>query len=634
MKSLTVDFNSSNMISTFISDQFYDCWDVFLRELLQNAYDACYTRQALEWSWGTEFLELEEAEKVASVRRGVSPRIIVSYNSENGMLFVEDNGIGINARDLEKYVAQIGSSYYTSEAYALQRLKYEPISQFGIGLCSCFRVSRAVLIESKKDKSINTAWNVMDQEDLEPVAAKWFQGAQSIEYITSNRKLVGTRVTLALLPKYAMNITLKFLVQTIQKYMACQPIPIEVFYDRKKVVMNQPKMSGSPTSYVVGVTTLQIDNELLEGYVTLFNSKHEALVAPSELFQQGFRVCENADSVGLKPEWIRHMAFRLNVKKRFLNLKMTRNGVAEDENFRQLREMVGQLILSYYQKNPIGLSQYLNDGSCNVLSEFESEMTMVSKALFVPVYLKGQEVELTVDTILNGFLGQNIHIAFISRELFDFYRRQYPEEFKEFLNHYHLIAFEKNREMFTQFLAPYNREYRYVVSDLPGITYIEMTADIHRKKSFSPYRKSYRAYPPDEIDQMVFCFVANEQSGPFHIILNQNHRNVKLLEKCVDYPKVNNLREVILENIKQRIINSQNHWNKIIDFGGSFVDEWNSNSPMTVQAIWCLERDFAESLNRFIDLKLTMEERVEMGLEGLVFHEEDFLNWWYMPRTK
>ena len=97
MKSVNVDFNSSNMISTFISEQFYDSWDVFLRELLQNAYDACYTRQALEWSWGTEFLELEEAEKVASIRRGFSPRIVVSYNSENGMLFVEDNGIGINA---------------------------------------------------------------------------------------------------------------------------------------------------------------------------------------------------------------------------------------------------------------------------------------------------------------------------------------------------------------------------------------------------------------------------------------------------------------------------------------------------------------------------------------------------------
>ena len=634
MKSVNVDFNSSNMISTFISEQFYDSWDVFLRELLQNAYDACYTRQALEWSWGTEFLELEEAEKVASIRRGFSPRIVVSYNSENGMLFVEDNGIGINASDLEKYVAKIGSSFYTSDAFEQQRLKYEPISQFGIGLCSCFRVARAVLIESKKDKSINTAWNVMNPEELEPIAAKWFNGAENIEFITSNRKLVGTRVTLALLPKYAMNITLKLLVQTIQKYMVCQPIPIDVYFDRKKVILDQPGIPSSPTSYVVGVTTLQIDNELLEGYITLFNSKHQDLVAKSELFQQGFRICDHADEVGLKPEWIRHMAFRLNVKKRFLNLKMTRNGVAEDDNLKQLREMIGQLIITYYQKNPIGLSQYLNDGRLNVLSEYENEMSMVMKALFIPVYLKGQEVELTVETILNGFLGQIIRIAFMNRELFDFYRRQYPTEFKTFLGRYNLIAFEKNRELFTQFLAPYNKGYRYVVSDLPGITYIEMVADIHMKKSISPYRKGFQPYPPEEIDDMVFCFVANEQSGPFHIILNKNHRNVKLLESCIDHPKVNNLREVIIENIKQRIINSQNHWNKIIDFGGSFVDEWSSDSPMTVQAIWCLERDFADSVNQFIQLKLTSDERIQLGLEGLVFHEEDFLSWWYMPRTK
>ena len=96
MKTVQVDFNSKNMISTFTSDQFYDSWDIFIRELLQNAYDACYARQALEWSWGTEFLELEQAEKVASVRRGYQPKIVISYSSSNGMFFVEDNGIGIN----------------------------------------------------------------------------------------------------------------------------------------------------------------------------------------------------------------------------------------------------------------------------------------------------------------------------------------------------------------------------------------------------------------------------------------------------------------------------------------------------------------------------------------------------------
>jgi hypothetical protein len=631
MKSVNVDFNNANIISTIIGEQFYDSWDVFIRELLQNAYDACYTRQALEWSWGTEFLELEEAEKVNSVRRGFDPKIVVSYNSASGMLFVEDNGIGINENDLEKYVASVGSSFYTGQDFAEQRLKYEPISQFGIGLCSCFRVSRAILIESKKDKSINTAWNVMNRQSLEPIAAKWFSGAKEIEYINSNRQLVGTRVTLALLPQYAVNMTMKKLVKSVQHYMACQPIPVEVYFDKKKMILSQPAIEPGSAAYIVGITTLRVDTDLLEGYLTLFNSRHREMIGESELFQQNFRVAEHADEIGLTPEWIRHMSFRLNIKKRFLNLKITRSGVAADENLDRLREMIGQLIIAYYQNNPIGLSQYLSDGRKNVLSEYENEMQLVQQALFVSIYLKGRELELSLDTILNGFLGQSIRIAFMAHELFDYYRRQYPSEFKNFLNQYNLIVFEKNREFLVQFLAPYNKGQRYVVSKLPGIIYIEMTADLHMRKTISPYRRNYQAYPSEAISDTVFCFVSNEQSGPFRIILNRNHRNVKLLEQCQDEPKVSNLREVIIENIKQRIINSKNRWNRIIDFGGSFVEEWSSETPMTIQSVWCLENDFADSINRFIDAKLSKQERTDLGLDGLLFHREDFISWWYMP---
>ena len=136
MKTVKIDTDHKNLISLLTSEQFYDSPDIFLRELLQNAYDACYTRQALEWSWGTEFLELEDAERVNSVRRPYEGKIVVSYNSANGMLFVEDNGIGMNESDLTKFVAHVGSSYYTSDEFKNQRLKYEPVSQFGIGLCS------------------------------------------------------------------------------------------------------------------------------------------------------------------------------------------------------------------------------------------------------------------------------------------------------------------------------------------------------------------------------------------------------------------------------------------------------------------------------------------------------------------
>jgi hypothetical protein len=633
MKTIKIDANYKNLIALLTSEQFYDSADVFLRELLQNAYDACYTKQALEWSWGTEFLELEEAEKVNSVRRPFEGKIVVSYNSENGMLFVEDNGIGINEYDLEHYVAHVGNSYYTSEDFLQQRLNYEPISQFGIGLCACFRVSRAILIESKKDKAVNTAWNVNDRQSLEPIAVKWFNGAENIEYINSNRSISGTRVTLALLPKYAVKMTLPYLVRTISSFMACQPIPVEICVDKKKATLYEPKFEVEPFSYVAGITTLHLDNELLEGFITLYNSRHSHLMGESELYQQGFKVSGNGADIPLKPEWIRHMYYRINIKKRFLNLKMTRDGVARDDNFRQLRESIGQLIVGYYQKNPLNVGQYLEDGSRRcVISEYENEMSLVQRAAYVHVYLRDQDIELLIDTVINGFLAKEIRVAYMSHSLFLYFRDNFSVDFKTFVSRFQLIVFEKNRDMFTQFLTPYIKGQRYVVTEIPGLVYTELAVDIRMHKNIAPYRSAIRLHPEPMVDDLLFCFVTNEQSGPLELILNENNRNALMLERASINPKVMHLREIVVENIKQRIINPQRSWDKIIDFGGSFVDEWTSDKSISVQSIWCLEEDFADSLNEFFRCRLTEIERVDYGLEGLVFHKEVFISWWYLPK--
>ena len=167
------------------SQRFYASWKAFIRELVLNAIDACNVRQALEWSWGTEFLEMEQANQMREVRQIYEPRIDITYDSTNRILTVEDNGIGINEYDLKHYVAKIGESYYTSRDFENQKLQYEPFSYYGIGLSSCFTVSKAILIESKKDRVINTAWNVSNPQDTAPVMAKWFGESGQIEYVIS-----------------------------------------------------------------------------------------------------------------------------------------------------------------------------------------------------------------------------------------------------------------------------------------------------------------------------------------------------------------------------------------------------------------------------------------------------------------
>jgi hypothetical protein len=114
--------------------------------------------------------------------------------------------------------------------------------------------------------------------------------------------------------------------------------------------------------------------------------------------------------------------------------------------------------------------------------------------------------------------------------------------------------------------------------------------------------------------------------------MNDMHPLAKMLAPVWHQPKVHNMMAVILENIKQRIIDSKTHWNKIVDFGGSYVDEWDPKNVATVQSVHCLESDFIESLNEYIECKLSPEERMEMGLVGFQFHRVDFISWWFMPK--
>ena len=425
----------SNLILDAVSGlQFYNGADVYIRELLANAIDACNTRAALEYSWGTEFLEMEEARMMNSMRPPYQPKISIVYNSMTQRLMVEDNGIGMNGQDIERYVSKIGKSYYTSESFEKQQLDYEPVSQFGMGMLSCFTVSRAMLIEAKKDKCVNTAWNIADQQEIEAITAKWLEGTDEIEYITSNRGTSGTKITLVLKPQYAMRLTHQGMVQAVRRYLMYPPLPIEVVYDQKKTILQDPNpILDNPLADIAGIVSIPIADEELEGYIWLYNGKYERMRVESRLYQQNFLVAEGEACNGLQPEWVQHMSCRLHLKKRFLTLPMNRSGMVKDEKYQQLREKIGQKIVKHFTKSPLTLNLYLSDGKKSVLTEYESEMELLAKAVTVDVFLKGQIVELPVDTIVHGFEGKAIRIAFITKGLFEYYSRNYQMDFRRFL---------------------------------------------------------------------------------------------------------------------------------------------------------------------------------------------------------
>lgn len=133
---LELHLDYEKVLNILMGTNLYDSVDIFLRELLQNSYDACKYRKELEAR------ECEE----------YNPKIIIKYSSLDKTLEIIDNGIGIDEDVFKNYVISIGQSYYKSKYFQRDNTEFKPVSNFGIGIISCFMISDSIEIESKKDE--------------------------------------------------------------------------------------------------------------------------------------------------------------------------------------------------------------------------------------------------------------------------------------------------------------------------------------------------------------------------------------------------------------------------------------------------------------------------------------------------
>lgn len=632
MKKIDIDIDKIKTVQLFANEDFYENWEVFVRELLQNAMDACYTKRALELSWGTEFLDIEQSEQIRSIRESYDARITISYNSNTSIFSIEDNGIGMNEYDLENFVSKLGHSYYESEDFSNQRLDYEPMSKHGLGLCSCFMVARALLIESKKDNVVNTAWNIDRPQSTTAIVAKWFDYKSEIEFVESKRKGSGTKISLPLKSEYAKQINMKFMVWAVKHFTMYQPIPITIVCDDETVELYDEVIPWRfPASETLGSIIIEVNTEYLEGYIAIYSSKQKSLFGKSELFQQNFRVTEYVETLNLRPNWIENFTYQLNIKKRLLNINISKTTAAKDEKLIELRQYIGQVLIDYFGKNPYLLGAYISQGDSIKIDGYDAENELVSRAIMVCVFLKGREVEIPIRTVINGFMGRKIKIAFISKNLFLYLKKSYSKEFSDFIQKYDMIIFENNIKAFIQFLFQYIVSQEYIVGKIPGMIFTEIEADLSVQKKTVPIWEQGELRPKGCKNVAAFCLVSNELTSPFEIIYNPYNRNARLLKKAEKYKKVRKLCAIISENIKKRITTNNKSWNKIIDFGGEFVDEYTESKSLSLQSIWCLESDFPNEINELVIRTLTPQEISQYGLTSLFFTKADFIEWWMLP---
>lgn len=167
---------STENIFPIIRQWLYSDRDIFLRELISNAADALTKLRQMSYLGKTE---LDEDEL----------RIEIRLDEREGKLLIADNGIGMTAEDLDKYINQIAYSGMTDFVTEYQESGNESagfIGHFGLGFYSAFMVADHVEIDT-------LSW----QPEASP--ALW-QSNEGIEFEISNgtRSTRGSTITLFL----------------------------------------------------------------------------------------------------------------------------------------------------------------------------------------------------------------------------------------------------------------------------------------------------------------------------------------------------------------------------------------------------------------------------------------------------
>ncbi len=151
----------------------YSDHDIFLRELVSNAVDASQKLKTLaisgEFNGSTDNLKVQ-----------------VLIDKEQKTLTIRDNGIGMTAEEVEKYINQIAFSSAGDFLDKYKNVENSIIGHFGLGFYSSFMVSEKVEIITKsyKENSKAVKWSCKgDPEYTLTESEKEDQGTDIILYI-------------------------------------------------------------------------------------------------------------------------------------------------------------------------------------------------------------------------------------------------------------------------------------------------------------------------------------------------------------------------------------------------------------------------------------------------------------------
>ncbi|MCF7859491.1 MAG: molecular chaperone HtpG [Candidatus Cloacimonetes bacterium] len=226
-------------IFPIIKKWLYSEHDIFLRELISNAVDAMNKHKAIN-------PEVKDDLKVK-----------IKIDKKKKSIQISDNGIGMNATEIKKYINQIAFSGAEDFVSKFKDKQSSIIGHFGLGFYSSFMVAKKVTIDTLSYKKGSTA-------------AYWeCEGNTEYKAATGQRTKVGTTVTVFLNKDNEQYLEDDKVKELIEKYSNFMPFPI--FLNKEKEPINQTEALWLRKPKDVK------DEEYKEFYKNLFHDYNEPL---------------------------------------------------------------------------------------------------------------------------------------------------------------------------------------------------------------------------------------------------------------------------------------------------------------------------------------------------------------------
>ena len=230
-------------IFPIIKKSLYTDHEIFLRELISNGVDATSKLKMASLA-GENTGEVPE------------PQITIKVDSSKKTLSVTDNGIGMTADEIKKYINQVAFSSAEDFISKYEKSANDLIGHFGLGFYSAFMVAKQVEIDTLSYKEGATAvhWSC--------------DGSPEFELTESDRKAVGTTITLHLQDEESEYAEIPRVKQLVKTY--CDFMPVKIILDGEQINKQRAIWKESPQSLT--------DEDYLEFYRYLYPFQEDPLL--------------------------------------------------------------------------------------------------------------------------------------------------------------------------------------------------------------------------------------------------------------------------------------------------------------------------------------------------------------------